>query len=196
MTIASRYFSEDLFLSELWFQCALFSHSISRLERAAEHWIKIGQGIDDGETASPLEIVADCTVSLSAMAAIRRVISPHAKAKSAIQHRSKRLMELLDQPELPCVTSAVVRNAWEHFDERLDEYLAKTSPGKRFVTELQVSSQINNSDATVMRRFDPQELAITFRTQSILLRPCAEEIKSLSKAIAMAYLQLHKQSAS
>ena len=177
-------------------QCALFSRSIPRIERAATYWIKIDQGIDDGQTVSPLEIVAECTVCLSAMAAIRRVLSPPPAATRAVKLRSNKLVSLLNHPQLPHVTSVVVRNSWEHFDERLDEYLADTPPGKRSVTELQVSSRVTQNGATIMRRFDPLTLTIQFRAQSICLRSCAEEIKHLSQTIETAYLQLQKESLS
>ncbi len=191
MPIPSHNFGAVLFLSELGLQCHLVNRSAQRLERAAEHWIKLEQGIDDGETAPPIDIVADCTVCLSAMAAIRRVLRPSQRASSKVKERSTALLRLLGNPPFPNVTSVQVRNSWEHFDERLDDILGTRTKGS--VSELYVSSKIPDSDTIVMRRFDPVGFAIHFVNQSIALRPCIAEVKQLSGLIEQAYARLQSE---
>lgn len=191
MPIPIHNFSAALFLSELGLQCHLVNRSAQRLERAAEHWIKLEQGVDDGEMAPPLDIVADCTVCLSAMAAIRRVLRPPQNASSQAKKRSEALLRLLGDPPLPNVTSVQVRNSWEHFDERLDKMLA--TRGKGAVSELYVSSMAPDSDTIVMRRFDPVGFAIYSANEAIALRPCIEEVKELSVLIDRAYVRLQSE---
>ena len=188
MPIQSRNFGPVLFLLEIGLQCHLFNRSIKRLDQAADHWIKLDKGIDDGGTAPPLEIVADCTVCLSAMAAVRRILRPAKSASDRAKHRSEVLLKLLGNPELPNVTSVKVRNSWEHLDERLDEILSARTEGP--VSELHVSPSAPRAGIIVMRRFDPVAFTIHFAKDSIPIRPCAVEIAELTKRMNQAYKRL------
>lgn len=163
------------------------------MERAAVHWNKLIQGVDDGETAPPLEIVADCTVCLSAMASIRRILRPNSRASVTVKRRSEILLNLLGNPALPNVTSVIVRNSWEHLDERLDNILSTRIPGQSSVSELHVSPKPPDTDTIVMRRFDPLEFAIHFANDAILLIPCFDEMKELSGLIDNAYVRLQTE---
>ena len=57
------------------------------------------------------------------------------------------------------LTSVAVRNAWEHFDERLDDMLMNRDRGTP-VSEPYISSRHPDSDTIVLRRFDPVGFAI------------------------------------
>ncbi len=187
MPIPSHNFGAVLFLSELGLQCQLFERAMKNLETAAEHWNNMAQGIDDGKTAPPLQIVADCTVCLSSMAAVRRILYPNQKATSVIKHRALTLLKVLGAPPLANITSAQVRNSWEHFDERLDNYLTARKGTGGTVSELHVSAQPLDTTTTILRRFDPVEITIHFARDKLSLRPAAVEIKDLSERINAAY---------
>jgi hypothetical protein len=191
MPIPSQNFGAVLFLLEIGLQCHLFNRSVKRLERAADHWIKLDKGIDDGGTAPPLEIVADCTVCLSAMAAIRRILQPSERSGELAKQRSEALLKLLDHPSFPNVTSVAVRNSWEHLDERLDEILATRTSGP--VSELHVSSKPPSGDTVVMRRFDPIDFTIHFAKDAIRIRPCVAEIEQLTQLVDHAYKRLQTE---
>ena len=185
--IPSYNFDADLFLSELRLQCRLFNRSINRLEKAAEHWQNLEKYIDDGDKAPPLEIVADSIVCLSAMAAVRRILWPAIGASAKVESRAKALLSLLDGLSMPNVASVKVRNSWEHFDERLDEYLKICPPGSRNVEELRVCPGPLSTETTVLRRFDPDEFSVHFNDHRVPLRPCVTEMTLLSDRISAAY---------
>ena len=193
MPIPSTNFGAVLFLSELGLQIHLFERSMRRLTRAAQHWVDLESGIDDGEKAPPLEIVADCSVCLSAMAAVRRVLYPAAGASAAVKRRSDALLGVLGNPTLASVVAVGVRNSWEHLDERLDAYLVNHATGKRSVSEVHVSAAAPSAGTIALRRFDPVDLAIHYADQRIALRPCAEEIADLSARIHQAYIRLQSE---
>lgn len=166
---------------------------MKNLETAAEHWNNIALGIDDGTTASPLQIVGDCTVCLSSMAAVRRILYPSQNAAEAVKHRASAILNVLGTPPLANVTSVRVRNSWEHFDERLDNYLTARKGAGGPVTELHVSAQPPDATTTVLRRFDSVEIAIHFAGDKISLRPAADEMKDLSERINAAYRRLQTE---
>lgn len=193
MPIPSHNFGAVLFLSELGLECHLFNRSIAKLERAAEHWRNLENHIDDSESAAPLEIVADCTVCLSSLAAIRRVLRPAPSALPRAKRRAETLLRLLNGPALAQVTSVVVRNSWEHLDERLDDWLGSRQPGTGSVSEIHVSVQTPEQSTMVLRRFDPVGFAIHFSDAYVPLRPCQNEITDLEQRIKQAYVRLETE---
>jgi len=193
MPIPSHNFGVVLFLSELGLQLNLFRRSVSRLERAAEHWKNIENGIDDGQVAPPIDIVADCTVCLASLAAVRRVLRPSPIAPTTARDRATAIDGLLGQPPLLNVTSVNVRNSWEHLDERLDDWLDNRTPGFGSVTELLVSCTPPSSTTTVLRRFDPVQFAIHFGGSGVSLKDCVMEMDDLQKRIDQAYVKLQTE---
>lgn len=177
-----------IYCSDLEFQCALFNRSFKRLEICAEHWIKLCSGKStDGEIVSPLEIMAECTVCLSAMAAIRRMLFPGERAGSRAKERSLLLKKLLNFPSLENISSVAVRNSWEHNDERLDNILESRSVGRTRIAHTYVSTKIPSDDLTVLRRFNPVELSIYFSNEKIELKRCKEEIENVFQCIKLYY---------
>jgi hypothetical protein len=185
MPIPSENFNAVIFLSELGLQCQLFERSIKKLEIGAEHWINISKCIDDGATFSPLEIIAECTICLSAMSAIRRIIFPKGKSKP----RGETLYNLLNKPILKYVRSTNVRNSWEHHDERLENILSRRVIGSAF-SEIHVHPNAPKENETVLRRFDPLTLSIHFTGDIVELKPCITEIQHLKKEINEAFARL------
>lgn len=192
MPIPSKNFPVVMLLSEIDLQCKLISRAAERLCASAEHWIALDQGIDDGKTAPPIEILASCSVCLSAAAAIYKFlfIGDRKKGKKAvrIRKRCEALMNLLGNPKLPVVSSIAVRNSWEHLDERLDELLLS----RAFKSYEQVHVAVKPPDAAtfVLRCFDPSHMEIKYGPDVISLEPLIAEAKELSHLIAEAFRQL------
>lgn len=186
--VENSYFNILIYCSDLKFQCSLFERSFKRLGVCAEHWIKLcsGKGTD-GEVVSPLEIMAECTVCLSAMAAIRRMLFPSEKANSKARSRSSLLKELLNVPLLKNISNVSVRDSWEHNDERLDKILESRTIGKTKISDAYVSTKIPSEELTVLRRFNPVELSIYFSNEKIDLKLCSEEITELLQCIKLYY---------
>jgi len=83
-TIPSEHFGATLFLIDLTTQCHLFERASGRLEIYANNWIA-GAGPNGGKKGARIEIVADCSICLSALAAIRRTLFPGSFLSSARQ---------------------------------------------------------------------------------------------------------------
>ena len=186
--VENAYFNILIYCSDLQFQCSLFNRSFKRLEICAEHWIKLcsGKGTD-GEIVSPLEIMAECTVCLSAMAAIRRMLFPSENANSKVRTRSSLLKELLNVPILKNISSVSVRNSWEHNDERLDKILESRIIGKTKISDAYVSTKTPSEELTVLRRFNPIERSIYFSNEKIDLKLCSDEIADLLQCIKLYF---------
>ncbi|MCK6436307.1 hypothetical protein [Rivihabitans pingtungensis] len=188
MPILRENFDVEIFLSELQLQCKIFEHAIARLEIAAEHWVKAHNGIDDGGRFSPLEIIAECTVCLSAMSAIRKILCPRGpNLTKQSRSRGKVLYDLLQRPDITSISQSVVRNSWEHHDEKLDSILSKREVGNTQLTQLHISPEPPNQGTIVLRRFDPVNLVIYFSGNAVPLRPSMKEIQNLKKEIQRSY---------
>lgn len=193
MPIPNSNFGASLFLIELGLQCQLFNRGIAALEEAAEHWQAVEAGIDDGKTVPPLKIVADCTVCLSSLAAIRRILYPNQQASASTKSRATSMLLLLGNPALSNVCAVKVRNSWEHFDERLDEMLKVRASTGGAVEQLRVSARAQDNSSIVLRCFDPVSFSIRLIGETILLRPCIEEIHDLSERIQNGYHRLQAE---
>jgi len=185
LPISSDNLNVVIYLSELGLQCQLFERSIKRLELGADHWINVSKGIDDGMIFSPSEIIAECTVCLSAMSAIKRLLFP----KDKLNPRGKVLCNLLNNPDLKNVKNTTVRNSWEHHENRLDNILFNRDIGTSF-SEIYVYPTAPEKNTIVLRRFDPLSLSIHFTDEIIKLKPCISEIQSLKQEINNAFTRL------
>ena len=192
MPIPNSNFGASLFLDELGLQCQLFNRGIAALEEAAKHWQAVEAGIDDGQTVPPLKIIADCTVCLSSLAAIRRILYPN-QSSANTKSRATSMLLLLGNPALSNVSAVRVRNSWEHFDQRLDEMLKERARTGGAVEPLRVSARAQDNSSIVLRCFDPVSFSIRFLGETILLRPCIEEIIDLSERIQNGYLRLQAE---
>lgn len=194
--VENSYFNILIYCSDLQFQCSLFNRSFKRLVICAEHWIKLCSGKStNGEVVSPLEIMAECTVCLSAMAAIRRMLFPSENSSSKVRSISALLRELLNVPLLKNISNVVVRNSWEHNDERLDKILESRTIGKTKISDAYVNTKTPSEELTVLRRFNPIELSIYFSNEKIDLKLCSEEISELLQCIKLYYDSFDEQKA-
>lgn len=191
MANQSDNFPATLLLAELLIQCQLFSKSLDYLKHASDHWINLCSGVDDGETRSPIEIIGHCTVCLSSMASIRRLLFDLDRRDEVIRHRCTRLRELLGNPSTPQLSSALVRNSWEHLDERLDDQIPAIH-GKS-VSPVYVASYEPTDDMLTLKRFDPNSCSIWFLDSQVPLRECAQEVELIFERINVAFSKLQSE---
>ena len=170
-------------------QCKIITRTAERLRKCAQHWITIDQGIDDGETAAPIEIIALCSVCLSAAASIHRLLSHNGRKSPVIRKRCEALMRLLGNPSLSAICSVAVRNSWEHLDERLDGLLSTRS--FKSYSEIHVSVKPPDASTFLLRHFDPVRMEIKHGPDAVLLEPLIAEASELSGRVAKAFLCLH-----
>ena len=190
MGISSEHFTTVAFLSELSTQCRLFKRSYEHLKIASEHWVSLARGIDDGNKATPLDIVAECTICLSVMSAIGRILC--SESSPIAKKRSETLRGLLGDPCITHLTSKKVRNSWEHHDERMDRLLKGLSVGDS-LSEIHVMAKPPRETCFVLKRFDPVGLSIHFLKDTIELNPCLDEIDNLLVRLDLAIESLHTQ---
>ncbi|MET7013498.1 hypothetical protein [Uliginosibacterium flavum] len=194
MSIQSSNFAAMLLLSEINLQCHTIARAAEKLHESAEHWITLGKGIDDQKKAPPIEIVMWCSACLSAAVAIRRLLFLNGqKNKSVVKKRCKALMDILGNPLLPILSSAEVRNSWEHLDERLDDLLSSSPHVFTAITPIHVEVKQPDPKVFVLRHFDPLCMEIKYGPDTIPLVPLANEVKELSGFVAVAFKRLQSQ---
>ncbi|MGR5239060.1 hypothetical protein [Vibrio alfacsensis] len=190
MGISSEHFVIVAFLSELSTQCRLFKRSYEHLKVASEHWVNLSRGIHDGNKATPLDIVAECTICLSVMSAIGRILC--SESTPTAKNRSEALRKLLGDPCITNLTSKKVRNSWEHHDERMDKLLKNLSIGDS-LSKIHVMAKPPRETCFVLKRFDPVGLSIHFLKDTIELNPCLDEINNLLVKLDVAIESLNTQ---
>lgn len=191
MSIPSANFNDVIYLNDLSLHCSLFKRSSEQLEIAAQYWLNISQGIDDGTKFSPLSIISECTVCLSSISAINRILFPNENSKESIVGRSKHLLGLLDNPKIDTLKNKRVRNSWEHHDERLDIKLSTL--GKEIkLSEVYVSAKEPHQDTIILRRFDPVNKVIYCFGDAIELHPCVVEVDLLIQRVNLAFQKLNR----
>ena len=190
MSIPIANFDSVIFLLEINLQCKVINRSAIKLREYADYWIDLNSGIDNGTSAAPIDIIAVCTACLSAAASIRKLLF-HGDRKGVTRIRCDKLMALLGNPLLPTLSSAMVRNSWEHLDERLDALLsAKTYDS---FSEIHVAVKAPDSSTFVLRCFDPVKMEIRYGGDVIALEPCINEAKELSDLVSSAFQRLNSK---
>lgn len=176
----NKNFPAIVFLHEIELQCGLITHAEVRLRMYAAHWVALDQGTDDGMIATPVDIVATCTVCLSAAASISKLLfvgKRAGKKASLIRTRCSSLITLLGNPKLPVIESIVVRNAWEHLDERLDDLLSPLTLDCYLPIHVSATPPADADHA--MRHFDPIRMEIKHWQDTVSLALLIEEAKGL-----------------
>lgn len=153
-----------------------FQRAFAHLEDAADHWIKMSQGEDFGRKVPPLDILNWCTACLAVMSAIRHLIA--AGRPNPLAHRRREVLRtFLGNPTLTHVCSSVVRDSWEHLDERMDCIIPGLRGGS--ASHVYMAADPPEPGQIALKRFDPVGFAIPVPDQAIPLRPAAEEIAAL-----------------
>lgn len=194
MPISSSNFPAIILLIEVNLNCKLIERTASQLRKAAEHWIALDRGIDDGNSAHPIDIISMCAVCLSSSAAISKMLllgKRKDNKATRILKRCNRLMALLGAPDLPVMRSLAVRNSWEHLDERLDEMLE--SKTLHSVSEIHVAVKQPDTATLVLRHFDPVAFQIKYGPDAINLMELIEEARDLSVRVDNAFKHLQTE---
>lgn len=197
MPIPSNNFPAVILLSEIDLQCKLITRNGVRLQKSAQHWIEIDKGVDDGKKAPLIDIIAYCSICLSAAASIYKHLFVGARTSKKIVpiifKRCTELMRLLENPNLPVISSIAVRNSWEHMDERLDTWLSTRTCGAS-CAEIHVSVKPPKDGVFVLRHFDPVLMEIKHgEDESIALQPLIAEAEKLSQLIDNAFKKLKNE---
>ena len=83
-------------------------------------------------------------------------------------------------------SSKMVRNSWEHHDERIDKEL-KNINELFSLSFIHVSVQPPPDKTLVLKRFNPIEMTISFLSDSIQLTHCKNEVSELKNSINTAF---------
>ena len=169
----------------------LFDRALASLKIASRHWIDLCNGIDDGERFPPIDIVAQCTICLSSLTAIRNFLFDCGRRKSAIRKRCVSLRNLLGDPSLPHISSSDVRNSWEHLDERMDELLP--SVRNHSISPIYVHTKNPEPNELALKRFDPKDISIWFLDKRIPLLECESEIQLVIERVKQGFIRLQSE---
>ena len=185
MPIASANFPVLALLIELHLNCLDAERAIKKLRTGCRHWRLLHQGKDFDSKFPPGDILAWASVCLSAFNRIRLMLYPGTRRSRVVLNRCALLQKMLGNPGLDHVCAPAVRNAWEHFDERLDQLVRGPRP-KRY-SHVAISVDPRPADTLVFRAVDAVRLTITVLDQEIPIVPCLGEIRALNAAVEAAH---------
>lgn len=187
-TIKGNNLSAVAVLLELQIQCGLLKQAFKRLSAYAKFQTDISVSSNEPRPQTPLEVVGDCTIFLSAAGVISKLLFPRG-TKTATQNRGRRLRELLEIADLPNLASSTVRNSFEHIDERLDRLLSSFKGGS--ICPISVARE-RPEQSIVLKRFDPNSLSILFLDDAVSLESCYAETLKLEATLPAAFDQLRQ----
>jgi hypothetical protein len=113
--------------------------------------------------------------------------SPPRRGKQRIiPNRGEWLRESLDVPEDSCLHSRRLRNHFEHFDERLEEWADPKKLAHSMIDSNLVYSDLFGEDLfgegkpnNVFRNYDPERKIAIFQKERYELRPILHEVEKL-----------------
>ncbi len=158
-------------------QCALAKHSYARLLEYARVQMQRDYASKKGRANTPIEVVADCVTFLSAAGVIAKILFP-TSTRSRAKIRGPNLRRLLKVPDSLQLNSTLIRNAFEHIDDRIDEVIQKHSGQE--IALLHVARPKPKSPI-VMKHFDPDTVSLSFLGKSIALGTYYSEILLVEK---------------
>jgi hypothetical protein len=180
VAIMNNGYPEWFFLLELRTQCGLAKYAYSRLVEYSRTEIAKPQKDIYFQPEQAAQVVADCTVFLSAVAMIANLLFAPAARDPDSKVRAAKLRQKLGEPSLPIIGSKSVRNDFEHVDERLDGVIR--SHPDQYICQLHISRDAP-SFPVVLRRFDPLTLSICFFERALDIKACIEEIEQLDRLL-------------
>ena len=172
-------FIESIYLRELIQQCQYAIGAVGRMNECLSN-------------QNPSEFFREAGDFLQHSSAVSRVLWPpgsknRAKKKRAKQ-RGSHLRAKLAVPENHALQARNLRDHFEHFDERLDEW-AETSPHKNIVDNMiGPRNAIGGSaikDEDIMRMYDPANKEIVFRGETFNVQVLVSGVQDIqAKATA------------
>jgi hypothetical protein len=150
-------FIEGIYLRELVAQCEFGVGSVQRMNKVLENH------------GSPSEFFREAGDFLQHSSAVSRLLWPPGgnsrQKKKRAKTRGGYLRKALEITDDHCLEDRTLRNHFEHFDERLDDW-AETSLHKHMVdNNIGPRNALGNSikDQDIMRWFDPATRMLIFR---------------------------------
>src|SRR5437867_5192293 len=175
MPFRSENFPVMALLIELHIDCIDARNAIKRFRHGcrSERLFRRGRGWNRAYT--PGDIFVWAFACLAAFNRIRLMLYAGGRDSRSVVTRCNFLQEMLGYPRLEHTCAPAVRNAWEHFDERLDNIVSGPRPKK--YTHESISSDPPANDTLVFRRIDPVRLTIHVLDQAIPIGPCLNEVR-------------------
>jgi hypothetical protein len=129
-------FPAMVYLVEIDTQITLARRNGTRLCEETTGWLSAASSEDFDKAPPPLEIMEWCTIFLSAISIIQKMLFAGGRLnKPDVVERCEALQGLVGVTRLPSLSLAV-RNAWEHLDERFDGADGQIWGGNEVVTPL------------------------------------------------------------
>src|SRR2546425_2745957 len=171
MPFASANFPVLALLIELHLDCLEAEGAIKKLRTGCRKWRLLHRATGFGDrTFTPGDIIAWASVCLTAFNRIRLMLYPGKRSGRVVVKRCAFLQKMLGHPSLVHVCAPAVRNAWEHFDERLDQIIR--GPRLKSYSHISVSVDPPRPETLVFRRVDAVRLTIHVLDQEIPIAPC------------------------
>lgn len=99
---------------------------------------------------------------------------------AALEARGERLRSSLQVPNTSLLQPRIFRNHFEHFDERLDDWVNSSERHKFVDSNVGPPAMISGSEPIdFLRNLDSSTLAFTFHGDKYELRPIAQEMQNL-----------------
>ncbi len=185
MPFRSENFPLLALLIELHIDCIDALHAIKRFRAACRNERLFLRGRTFSRAFTPADIQAWGFACLAAFNRIRLMLYAGGRKDRAIVTRCKFLQDILKHPVLDHVCAPAVRNAWEHFDERLDKIIRGSHPNR--YSHESISPDAPEPDTLVFRRIDPVRLTIHVLDMEIPVAPCLAEVRTLNAAVIHAH---------
>lgn len=166
-------FIESVYLRELNQQCQYAIGAVGRMNECLSN-------------RNPGEFFREAGDFLQHSSAVSRVLWPPGSTNRAKKKRAKQrgahLRAKLAVPENNALQARSLRDHFEHFDERLDEW-AETSPNKNIVDNMiGPRNAIGGSairDEDILRMFDPASNEIVFRGEKFNIQTLVSGVQDI-----------------
>jgi hypothetical protein len=159
-------FAIHLFLSEIAFQSELAA-------RAAERLVTSTDQVDSVDIWSAIQSI------LVAAGNVSKILWP---ARRRYDPRGTMLRELLGVDEDSALSDRKLRNHFEHYDERLEDWLS-SNHSVVYVDQIigSLSGYLRDFPQNAHRNYDPATQILAFRGEAISLRSLLESLKEIGQ---------------
>ena len=107
------------------------------------------------------------------------------EGKSLLEARGKRLRETFDIPNNSALNNRALRNAFEHFDERLDFYLLEDHSGYFFPNAmLESHSLADESIGNIFKLIDPDSDCIVLFNEKFFFKSVIDSLEALERRLS------------
>ena len=126
---------------------------------------------------------------------ISRLLWPAGRQQETRQQRAAELRELLGLPSSKhLLCDRALRDALEHFDERLDEWTARKEAPRDYwqdcIMPWEVPQRHGAKDHNLMRHFDPESDVFRFQGKPVHLPTMGHAVEALKRSVDFEVAQL------